>query len=125
MNKTNSDRRIKQFCETVIAKRLGDISTLPDRLARHVVQVYADFISAYLNVLRQKEGKPQDWFPDSLSIDPALENEMRHFFSDYQHITNAFRTLNKKMDELLKIDRDKQPNLYEHTVTSILTLEHR
>jgi hypothetical protein len=47
------------------------------------------------------------------------------FFSDYQHITKAFQTLNKKMDELLKIDRDKQPNWHKHAVASILTLEHR
>ena len=125
MSKTTPDRRIQRFCEAIIAKRLGDISTLPNRLVKHVFQVYGDFIAAYLNVLRQKEGKPRDWFPESLSIDPALGDEMRHFFSDYQHIAKAFLTLNKQMDELRKIDKDKQPNLYEHTVDSILDREHR
>jgi hypothetical protein len=118
------DRRIQRFCEAIIAKRLGDISILPNRLVKHVFQVYGDFIAAYLNVLRQKEGKPADWFPESLSIDPALGDEMRHFFSDYQHIARAFLTLNKQMDELRKIDKDKQPNLYEDTVDSILSHEH-
>ena len=125
MNTTKPDRRIQQFCEDIITKRLGDISNLPERLVKYVIHVYGDFIAAYLNVLRQKEGKPRDWFPESLSIDPALGDEMRHFFSDYQHIAKAYLTLNKQMDELRKIDKDKQPNLYEHTVASILTREHR
>jgi hypothetical protein len=80
MSKTTPDRRIQRFCEAIIAKRLGDISTLPNRLVKHLFQVYGDFIAAYLNLLRQKEGKPRDWFPESLSIDPALGDEMRHFF---------------------------------------------
>jgi hypothetical protein len=109
----------------MIAKRLGDISTLSNKLVKHVFYVYGDFIAAYLNVLRQKEGKPRDWLPESLSIDSALGDEMRHFFSDYQHITKAFLTLNKQIDELREIDKDKQPNLYEHMVTSILSHEHR
>jgi hypothetical protein len=125
MNTTQPDRRIQRFCEAIIAKRLGDISTLPNKLVKHVFKVYGDFIAAYLNVLRQKEGKPREWFPESLSIDPALGDEMRHFFSDYQHIAKDFLTLNKQMDELRKIDKDKQPNLYEHTVDSILDREHR
>ena len=125
MNTTKPDRRIQRFCEAIIARRLGDISTLPSKLVKHVFHVYGDFIDAYLNVLRQKENKPPDWFPESLSVDPVLGDEMRHFFSDYQHITKAFLTLNKQMDELRKIDKDKQPNFYEHMVASILSHEHR
>ena len=125
MNTTKPDRRIQRFSEAIVAKRLGDISTLPNKLIKHVFQVYGDFIAAYLNVLRQREGKPRDWFPESLSIDPALVDEMRHFFSDYQHITKAFLSLNKQVDELREIDKDKQPNLYEHLVASILSHEDR
>ena len=125
MNTTTPDSQLQRFCEAIIAERLGDISTLPNSLVRHVFRVYADFIAAYLNVLRQKEGKPREWFPESLSIDPALGDEMRHFFSDYQHIAKAFLTLNRQIDELRDIDKDKQPNLYEHTVDSILDREHR
>jgi len=46
---------------------------------------------------------------------------MRHFFSDYQHTAKAFLTLNKQMDELCEIDKDKHPNLYAHTVASFLS----
>ena len=80
MNTEKPDNRTRSFCEAIIAKRLGDISTLPNKLVKHVFYVYGNFIVAYLNILRQKEGKPRDWFPESLSIDPALGDEMRHFF---------------------------------------------
>ena len=125
MNTMKPDSRIQPLCEAIIAKRLGDISILPDKLVKHVFHVYGDFTDAYLNVLRQKEGKPRNWFPESLSIDPVLGDEMRHFFSDYQHITKAFLTLNKQIDELREIDKDKQPNLYEHAVAGILSHERR
>ena len=125
MNTMKPDRRIQRFCEAIIAKRLGDISTLPNRLVKHVFHVYGDFIAAYLNVLRQKECKPRDWFPESLTVNPALGDEMRHFFSDYQHITKTFLSLNKQIDELRKIDKYKQPNLYQHTVNDILGHGHR
>ena len=125
MNTLKPDSRIQPLCEAIIAKRLGDISILPDKLVKHVFLVYGDFIAAYLNVLRQKEGKPRDWFPESLSIDPVWGDEMRHFFSDYQHIAKAFLTLNKQIDELREIDKDKQPNLYEHAVAGILSHERR
>jgi len=125
MKTTKPDSRIHSFCEAIIAKRAGDISTLPKRLVKHVFHVYGEFIAAYLNVLRQNEGKPQDWFPESLTINPALGDEMRHFFSDYQHITKTFLSLNKQIDELREIDKDKQPNLYQHTVNDILRHGHR
>ena len=125
MKTTKADDRIHLICEAIIAKRWGDISALSDTLADYVFHVYGEFIAIYLNVLRQKEGKPQDWFPESLSIDSALVDEMRHFFSDYQHITKAFLTLNKQMDELRGIDKDKQPNMYRHQVASILSHGHR
>lgn len=46
--------------------------------------------------------------------DPGLTDEMRHFFSDYQHITRQFYKLNQKMDQLQEIDKDHQAKLYHH-----------
>jgi hypothetical protein len=125
MQPSKLDNRIEHICEAIIAKRLGDISTLPEKLADYVFNVYGEFIAIYLNVLRQKESKPQEWVPETLSIDPTLVDDMRHFFSDYQHITKAFLALNKQIDELRGIDKDKQPNLYQHKVASILGHGHR
>jgi hypothetical protein len=112
--------QIDRMCAAIIARRLGEISDLPEALTTFVFRIYREFITSYLNLLRQKEGQPQDWFPESLSIDPALIDDMRHFFSDHQHIAKAFLDLNQKMDKLREIDKGKQPNLYQHRVARIL-----
>ena len=110
----------EKLCNTAIEQRLGDISGLPEELVAYVMKVYRDFIDGYLNLLRQKEKKPADWTPEILSIDAELADEMRHFFSDYQHITKAFYRLNRKMNRLQEIDKDNQPALYQHTIDDIL-----
>ena len=111
---------LEKFCKDIIERRLGDISRLPKELVAYVWKVYRDFISGYLNLLRQRENKPADWMPETLSIDAELTNEMRHFFSDYQHITQAFYRLNRKMDQLQDIDQDSQATLYQHTLDDFL-----
>jgi hypothetical protein len=112
--------RIHQASEALVKKRLGDISALPDKLVAHIFHIYNEFIGIYLSVLRQKEGKPQDWFPETLSIHPELVDDMQHFFSDYQHITKAFLKLDKQMGELRGIDKNNQPNLFRHKVDGII-----
>ena len=111
---------LEKLCDSAIEKRLGDISELPKVLVSHVRKVYRDFITAYLNVLRQRDSKPADWAPETLVIDPELADGMRHFFSDYQHITKAFYRLNQKMDRLREIDKDKQYDLYQHMIDEII-----
>ena len=53
-------------------------------------------------------------------MDPGLADDMRHFFSDYQHITKKFYTLNKEIDRLCEIDKERQPNLFQHVLDDIL-----
>ena len=113
-------RMLEKFCNTAIEQRLGDISGLPEELVAHIRKVYREFITGYLNMLRQREKKPADWNPESLSIDAELIDGMRHFFSDYQHITRAFYRLNQKMDRLWEIDKVNQFTLYQHTIDDIL-----
>jgi hypothetical protein len=118
LNHTNSI--LEKFCNETIEQRLGDISGLPEALVVKIRKVYRDFIKGYLNMLRQRDKKPADWMPDSLSIDAELADGMRHFFSDYQHITRAFYRLNRKMDRLREIDKDNQFTLYQHMIDDIL-----
>ena len=111
---------LEKFCNTTIEQRLGDISGLPEALVANIRKVYRDFITGYLNMLRQRDKKPADWMPDSFSIDAELADGMRHFFSDYQHITRAFYRLNRKMDRLREIDKDKQLALYQQMIDDII-----
>lgn len=118
LNHTNSI--LEKFCNDTIKRRLGDISGLPKDLTDSVRKIYREFIAGYLDMLRQKENKPVDWTPETFLIDSELANEMRHFFSDYQHITREFYRFNQKMDRLREFDKDKHPDVYQYEIDNIL-----
>ena len=121
----NQDSAIEKLCNQAIEQRLGDFSGLPEKLVEYVWLVYREFISSYLNILRQSEKKLADWVPKTLSIDPELTNGMRHFYSDYQHVTKEFYSLNEKLDRLLQTDKVRQLNLYQNMIDDILEGNHR
>ena len=77
---THPDSTLEKLCNATIEQRLGDISGLPEELVAYVGKVYRDFISGYLNMLRQKEKKPADWTPETLFIDSELTDGMRHCY---------------------------------------------
>lgn len=110
----------ENLTNATIEKRLVDISSLPLEMVDCITRVYREFIACYLNVLRQREGKSADWMPERLYIEPELADQMRHFFSDYQHITRQFHRLNQRIDKLHDIDKTRQPKLYRHMVDDIL-----
>ena len=114
---------IDKWCKVAIDDHLGDLSDMPDALLVFVRKVYFEFITAYLFLLRQKEKKPHDWFPKTWVIDLELADDMRHFFSDYQHVTKAFFNLNAKMKRLQEIDQKRQPHIFQHAVEEILNLD--
>lgn len=116
----HQENALGKLCQAAIERRLGDISELPKELADCVFNVYREFITCYLDILRQKENRPADWMPAALNIDSELTDQMRHFFSDYQHITRNFYKLNQKMDQLLAMDKDRHPKLYHHKIDEIL-----
>ncbi len=117
---SSSNRRIDQLCKTLISETWGDGDNFPEELNSWANQIFREFIVGYLNFLRQNEAKSSDWFPKRLVIDWDLVDDMRHFFSDYQHITNSFLTLKRQMRELQAIDKHQQPHAYQHMITDIL-----
>ena len=122
---SHPENTLEKLCRNAIEQRLGNVSGLPEDLVSHVFTVYRQFVESYLNILRQSENKTADWMPETLSIDHELVNGMRHFFSDYQHITRKFYSLNQKIESLQEIDKDSQPNLYRNTIDDILRYCHQ
>ena len=116
----NSDTALEILCRSAIKQNLGDLSGLPNELVDCVFRVYGEFMTCYLNVLRQKEDRPADWIPPTVSIDAELTDQMRHFFSDYQHITRDFYKLNQDMNRLQAIDRDSHLELYQLAIDEII-----
>ena len=112
---------LEQLCKSAIERRLGDISGFPQDLVVCISRIYREFIASYLNILRQEENKPTDWIPEDLSIDADLADGMRHFFSDYQHITKEYHEINRRMDWLQEVDKDSHHKLYQHRIEEILT----
>ena len=105
---------------SVIEHNLGDISYLPEDLSDCVFKVYREFVTCYLNVLRQNEKRPADWIPATVSIDAGITDQMRHFFSDYQHITKRFFKINQDMERLRAMDKNGHLKLYQFTIDKIL-----
>jgi hypothetical protein len=116
----NQDHALDILCRTAIEDNLGDISTLPKDLLECVFKVYREFMACYLNILRQNEHRPADWIPARVTIDAGLTDQMRHFFSDYQHITKRFCKLNQEMKRLRAMDKDRHLKLYQVTIEKIL-----
>ena len=116
----NSDTALEILCRSAIKQNLGDLSGLPNELVDCVFRVYGEFMTCYLNVLRQKEDRPADWIPPTVSIDAELTDQMRHFFSDYQHITRDFYKLNQDMNRLRAIYRYSHLELYQLAIDEII-----
>lgn len=112
--------RTEKFIKLAVKTQLGDISDLPPDLVDHVGVVYREFVTAYIDMLRQKESRPTGWFPDKWSLDLELADDMRHFYSDHQFITRKFFLLNAGIRQLRKIDPDRQDKLYRDSVDELL-----
>lgn len=116
----HQDNALAKLCQAAIERRLGDISELPEELVDCIFNAYREFVTCYLNILRQKENRPADWIPSTVSIDSELTDQMRHFFSDYQHITKKFYRLNQQVDRLQAMEKDTHLKLYQHRIDEIL-----
>lgn len=116
------ESRLDKLSIAALIGRMGGLTPWPEKLTTEVLRVCRQFVEAYLNILRQQEQKPREWFPRYLSIDPELADGMRHFYSDYQHITKKFYRLNQALDRLKAVDKSSQSKLYQEKVDGILKL---
>ena len=120
MQMSPSNHRIDQLCKMLIAETWGASNEFPEELFSYADHICREFIIGYLNFLRQKEAKSSDWIPETLVIDWDLVDDMRHFFSDYQHITKSFLTLKRQLKKLQDIDKDRQQHVYQQMIADIL-----
>ena len=111
---------VDNLCRKAIEQNLGDLSQLPQELLTCIFSVYREFMICYLNVLRQNENRSADWIPAEIRIDAGLTDQMRHFFSDYQHITRKFYKLNQDIKRFKAMDKDRHIELYQFTIDEIL-----
>ena len=112
---------MQQLIDSAIKSEIGDIDQLPHSVAARVRDVYGEFIPVYTEMIRIRENQHQDWRPAILPIDPDMVEDMLHFFSDYQHLTRAFKRLNREVKILMAMDRNREPHRYDEWAENIVS----
>ncbi|MFZ1956214.1 MAG: hypothetical protein WAU34_12015 [Desulfobacterales bacterium] len=120
-NTTIEGKSIQQLVESAIKYEIGDIDMLPRAVAAHVRNVYGEFIPVYTEMIRIKGNQHRDRRPAILPVDPDMVEDMLHFFSDYQHLTRAFKRLNREVKTLLAMDRHREPHRYDEWAENIVS----
>jgi len=110
---------MQQLIESAIKTEIGDIDQLPDAVAARVRDVYGEFMPVYTEMIRIKENRDRQ--PSILPVNPDMVEDMLHFFSDYQHLTRAFKRLNREVKTLLAMDRLREPHRYDELAESIVS----
>lgn len=120
-NTTISGQSMQQLVDSAIKSEIGDIDQLPHSVAARVRDVYGEFIPVYTEMIRIRENQHRDWRPAILPIDPDMVEDMLHFFSDYQHLTRAFKRLNREVKILMAMDRNREPHRYDEWAENIVS----
>ena len=120
-NGTIKKQSIQELIDSAIKSEIGDIDMLPHAVASHVRDVYGEFMPVYTEMIRIKGNQDRDRRPAILPIDPDMVEDMLHFFSDYQHLTRAFKRLNREVKILLALDRHSEPHRYDELAESIVS----
>ncbi len=118
-----NETSIQQLTKIAITSEIGAIDHLPQEVIERIWNIYQDFIPVYLEMIRIRDNHPADWRPTNLSIDTEMVEDMLHFFSDYQHITRAFKRLNRQVKILSTLDRKSDQRRYEEWMNKILSGE--
>ena len=116
-----NEESLNRIVENAIESEIGQIDPLPPHVVARLKEVYGAFLSGYVEIIRLKENHPKEWQPEKIAIDPDVVEEMLHFFSDYQHLTRDFREINKKVKNLLKLNREDDPRHFDACVEEIVS----
>jgi hypothetical protein len=118
---TTNNQTMQGQIESMIKSEIGDIEHLPQQVVARIRDVYTGFVPVYVEMIRIKENHPIDWQPTNLKADAEMVEDMLHFFSDYQHITRAFKRLNRQVKCLLTMDRQEDPQRYDEWAEIIVS----
>lgn len=118
---TTNNQTMQGQIESMIKSEIGDIEQLPQQVVARIRDVYTGFVPVYVEMIRIKKNHPIDWQPTNLKADAEMVEDMLHFFSDYQHITRAFKRLNRQVKCLLTMDRQEDPQRYDEWAEIIVS----
>lgn len=119
------EENMRILVENTIKKEFGAIDALPEEVGSLLWGVFHEFLSAYIEIIRNTEKRPAEWRPTEVNIDEGVLGDMQHFFSDYQHIVKRYQKVREQAKGLLKINPRENPSLYEEQIKEILSKEEK
>ena len=118
-NKKPIDPWLDKMTSSLLEQRLGRLEHYPPAVIERATQVYRPFLKAYVEIIRLKGQHAIDEQAPDIRIDDSVVDEMRHFFSDYQHLTRAYIRMDHLIARLAEIDRDLESHLFQQIVDEI------
>ena len=111
--------RAAKLATELLTRKLGRLGDYPETIVEQALQTYEVFVRAYIGIMRFKDPLYPADRTDSLQIDMAVVDEMRHFYSDYQHITRDFLRMDRLLSQLARTNRENQPQRYQQIIDEI------
>jgi hypothetical protein len=111
---------MRLLSEKAAIHKFGTLDDLPAQVRNKLLEVYDQFVPVYLEIIRIRDNHSSEWRPDDIEVDPEVVEEMRHFFSDYQTLTNDFIRINRRIFSLKAIDPDKEPYRYRAAADAVV-----
>lgn len=118
-DKTSGAGRARLLAEARLTRKLGRLGDYPQAIVEQAQQTYEIFIGSYIDILRLKDPLHPADPAGTFQIDMAVVDEMRHFFSDYQHIAREFIRMEHLLSQLAQTDRQSQPQRYQQILDEI------
>ena len=112
---------VKRLIKTAIESEIGKIDSLPQEVSVRIREIYEQFVPIYADIIRKREGPGNQTQITAIVIDPEVVEDMLHFFSDYQDLARSFKTINRQVKRLKKIDRLAEPHRYASCVEQIVS----
>jgi len=113
------DDRVGRFALDLLKQKLGRLEAYPQSAVERAVQVYRPFLIAYLDIVQLQDLPTIDEQAPDFRIDKVVVDEMRHFFSDYQHLTREYIRMDNLIARLARTNRELEPHLFQQIVDDI------
>lgn len=121
MTDVNNSAQAAALTEALLARKLRPARDYPAAFVQKVRQTYTQFLKAYLDLIQLQGSAAPALQADTFRVDETVVDEMRHFFSDYQHITREYIRVARLLASLGRIDRQKQPHLFQQVLDEVQT----
>ena len=119
---TDREIDLNDLARRTIENRLGGLEDLPPPLHERVFDVYREFLKGYLGFLEMDGRTKVETVEGPVPIFPDIVDGMRHFFSDYQHLTRQFVALERRIARIRRIDPEGNPKIREDEIEELMDM---